>query len=81
MPAAHLPFPLSRRQFLVMRHSSNSGWPRPVDREAPTIPPPSGEGDITTRLPYALTARPPAFRGFAPVSPVPRRLAFKSRKR
>jgi hypothetical protein len=75
------PFPMSEGQFLAMRRSSNSGWPRPIDREAPTIPPPSSEPDSLGGLEFAVTARPPPFRGFAPVSPVPRRLALNKRKR
>jgi hypothetical protein len=51
-----------------------------IDRDAPTIPPPSAPSD-SVGSGLHMVAQPASFRGFAPVSPTPRRLHLKARKR
>ena len=51
-----------------------------IDREAPTIAPPSSQPNgVAGGL--RIEPQPPSFRGFVPVSPTPRRLTVKTRKR
>jgi hypothetical protein len=49
-----------------------------IDRDAPTLPPPSGQPDCVG---LRIAPQAESFRGFLPVSPTPRLLKVKSRKR
>ena len=63
-----------------MRRIITGVFPGTIDRDAPTIPPPSAPPD-SVGSGLQLVPQLASFRGFAPVSPTPRRLNVKARKR
>jgi hypothetical protein len=63
-----------------MRRIITGVYNEPIDRNAPTLPPPSAQQNAVGGG-LRVESQPLSLRGFVPVCPTPRRLIVKSRKR